>query len=107
MEQLQNVSISGSGRIGGGTYDQVKIAGSGKVTGELECQELHVSGSASLQSNVKACSVRLPEEALAEIGRMAGQRLLATGRRRFGVMCGSLERHIYKDGGKVVPRAIG
>ena len=35
--------------------------------------------------------------AFREIGRMAGQRLLATGRRRFGVMCGSLERHIYKE----------
>ena len=57
MEHLQNVSISGAGRIGGGTYDQVKISGSGKVTGELECQELHVSGSASLQSNVKAGSI--------------------------------------------------
>jgi len=50
----RNVRIAGSGTIEGGSYGQVKIAGSGKVTGDLEAEEFSSAGSATAQGNLKA-----------------------------------------------------
>lgn len=50
----QNISISGSGRVSGGAYGQVRISGSGKVEGDVTAQEIRVSGSARFQGEVKA-----------------------------------------------------
>jgi len=50
----RNVTISGSGRIEGGTYGTVKIAGSGKVVGDLTAEEFKAAGSAKVEGNLKA-----------------------------------------------------
>ncbi|GAB4305722.1 MAG: polymer-forming cytoskeletal protein [Candidatus Bipolaricaulota bacterium] len=50
----QNISISGSGRVSGGEYGQVRISGSGKVDGDVTAQEIRVSGSGRFQGEVKA-----------------------------------------------------
>ncbi len=49
-----SVSISGAGRIAGGTYESVSIAGSGTVEGDLSAREVEVSGSASFRGSVSA-----------------------------------------------------
>ncbi len=53
MEE-QSVSISGSGRVSGGEYTQVRISGSGKVEGDVVAQEIRVSGSGRFTGAVKA-----------------------------------------------------
>ncbi len=49
-----NVSINGSGTVGGGTYDSVNINGSGRVGGDLICQKMTINGSGSVHGNVRA-----------------------------------------------------
>lgn len=49
-----DTSISGSGSIAGGCYNDVKISGSGKVTGDLDCTSFRISGSGKAVGNVKA-----------------------------------------------------
>ncbi|MBC7318457.1 bactofilin [Candidatus Bipolaricaulota bacterium] len=50
----RNVTISGSGRIEGGTYGTVKIAGSGRVVGDLTAEEFKAAGSAKVEGNLRA-----------------------------------------------------
>jgi cytoskeletal protein CcmA (bactofilin family) len=52
--QGQSVSISGSGRISGGEYEQVRISGSGRVEGDVAAHEIRVSGAGRFQGTVKA-----------------------------------------------------
>ncbi|MGB9758091.1 MAG: polymer-forming cytoskeletal protein [Candidatus Bipolaricaulaceae bacterium] len=50
----RNVTISGAGRIEGGNYGTVKIAGSGKVVGDLVAEEFKAAGSAKVEGSLKA-----------------------------------------------------
>lgn len=50
----RNVTISGAGRIEGGSYGTVKIAGSGRVVGDLVAEEFKAAGSAKVEGNLKA-----------------------------------------------------
>lgn len=40
-----DMKISGSGKIGSGEYDDVRISGSGRSEGLIRCKSLHASGS--------------------------------------------------------------
>ncbi len=50
----QNVSISGSGKIGGGDYGNVRISGAGRVDGDLTAEEIRISGSGRVMGTVRA-----------------------------------------------------
>ncbi|MEN3011112.1 MAG: bactofilin [Candidatus Bipolaricaulaceae bacterium] len=50
----RNVIISGAGRIEGGTYGTVRIAGAGRVLGDLGTEEFKAAGSAKVEGNLKA-----------------------------------------------------
>lgn len=50
----RNVTVSGAGRIEGGAYGTVKIAGSGRVMGDLTAEEFQAAGSAKVEGNLKA-----------------------------------------------------
>ncbi|QAA77237.1 MAG: hypothetical protein BIP78_1471 [Candidatus Bipolaricaulis sibiricus] len=52
--EAQSISISGSGRVSGGEYTQVRISGSGRVEGDVVAQEIRVSGAARFHGDVKA-----------------------------------------------------
>ncbi len=47
-------NIAGSGKLPGGLYGKVKIAGSASVDGDLEADEIEIAGSGNLKGNVKA-----------------------------------------------------
>lgn len=47
-DEVQDISLSGSGTIAGGKYDRVKISGSGKISGDVEANELRINGSATV-----------------------------------------------------------
>lgn len=57
MERKDSVYITGSGRIEGGAYDEVKIMGSAQVNGDIEANRVHTAGSAQFSGNVKALNV--------------------------------------------------
>ena len=65
-KQRPDASIAGSGKLAGGVYGKVRIAGSGSVDGDLEAGEVSISGSGNLGGSVKAeklstagsCSIR-------------------------------------------------
>ena len=44
-KKLNDISISGSGKIAGGEYDNIRISGSGSMTGDVTANSVHISGS--------------------------------------------------------------
>lgn len=55
MQEKNNLSISGAGVVAGGEYGCVKFSGSGRVDGDLKCDELRCSGSVKVAGGVE-CS---------------------------------------------------
>ncbi|AAK76782.1 cytoskeletal protein CcmA (bactofilin family) [Clostridium acetobutylicum] len=53
-EKLSDVKVSGSGSIGGGNYDEVKISGSAKINGNVNCNSYMCSGSSTANGNITA-----------------------------------------------------
>lgn len=49
MDNLRDIHISGGGRVGGGRCGSVNISGSGKIQGNLECENFHVSGAGKVE----------------------------------------------------------
>ncbi len=47
-----DMSIAGSGTIGAGEYDNIKISGSAKVVGPVRCKNLSCSGSARCEGDM-------------------------------------------------------
>lgn len=47
-----NASVAGAGSVGGGTYNEVNICGSGKVNGDINCASFDSSGSAKVDGNL-------------------------------------------------------
>lgn len=58
-QKLGNISISGSGSAGGGTYDTIKISGSGKLTGDTVCNEFKCSGSSKVENKLAAGTAKV------------------------------------------------
>lgn len=58
-DNLKSMRISGSGSVHGGVYDEVKISGSGRISGDVECTSLKVSGSAKIEGKVKTGECRI------------------------------------------------
>lgn len=50
----ERVSIAGSGRIGGGTYHSVKVAGSGTIDGDVTAQTISIAGSCTIEGSATA-----------------------------------------------------
>ncbi|GAA0787126.1 polymer-forming cytoskeletal protein [Hathewaya limosa] len=50
--ELGNLYISGSGRCSGGKFRSVKILGSGKIVGDIECEDFKISGSGKVEGNI-------------------------------------------------------
>jgi cytoskeletal protein CcmA (bactofilin family) len=58
-DKMRDLVISGSGSASGGTFDHVKISGTGKIAGDLECSHLKVNGALKVDGNVKAKKVTI------------------------------------------------
>jgi len=60
MEQnLQDVKVSGAGKIGGGKYRDVKISGAGSVSGDIECISFDTSGASTVNGNIKTKNLEI------------------------------------------------
>lgn len=59
-ENLQsNLRIDGSGSALGGQYNSVRINGTGKVNGDIICNEFTVNGSGEVEGNVESENIRI------------------------------------------------
>lgn len=57
MSNKRDLNLSGSGSVGGGDYNSVKINGSAKVLGNISCENLDINGSGKLNGTVKSTSI--------------------------------------------------
>jgi len=58
-DERRAVSISGSGRLSGGTYAGVTISGSGRIEGDLTADVFRISGSGKVEGDLEAKEVRV------------------------------------------------
>jgi len=58
-EERRSVSISGSGRLGGGEYQRVTISGSGRIDGDVTAEELKISGSGRVSGRTEAGQIAI------------------------------------------------
>lgn len=79
---LGDLSISGSGSAGGGSFRRVSISGSGSVRGDVACTSCKVSGSARIEGALKA-----------EEGKISGSAHI-TGDTEIGTLSVSGSAHI-------------
>lgn len=49
---MNDIKISGSGKISGGEYDAISVSGSAKISGSIGCSEMKVSGSCKVEGDV-------------------------------------------------------
>lgn len=92
FQNLPNVTISGSGRFGGGSYNEVTISGSGSCQGDVVCRELHVSGSGHFGGRLE-CTDNLRASGSVHIdGDTAAGEVKISGAGHFGASleCGGL-----------------
>lgn len=54
MEERRDFKLSGAGTVGGGVYNEVKLSGACKITGDIDCNFMKVSGACSISANIKA-----------------------------------------------------
>ncbi|MGQ9602396.1 MAG: polymer-forming cytoskeletal protein [Candidatus Bipolaricaulia bacterium] len=52
-KERKNASISGAGKLSGGVYDTVKVAGSGKIEGDVDANQISTAGACKIEGNVK------------------------------------------------------
>jgi cytoskeletal protein CcmA (bactofilin family) len=53
------IRIAGHGSVAGGTYREVHVSGSGRITSAVECDVLRVSGTVICEGTVKARDIRV------------------------------------------------
>mgnify|MGYP000109659965 CR=1 FL=1 len=69
----QNLNCSGSTRVDGGEYGEVRVSASLRVDGDLRCDTLQCSGSAKIEGALScAGEVRCSGEAAMQEGRFSG-----------------------------------
>ena len=75
----QNLNCSGSTRVDGGEYGEVRVSASLRVDGDLRCDALRCSGSAKIEGALSCAgevrcsgSVKVAGEAAMQEGRFSG-----------------------------------
>ena len=78
-EMKQNLNCSGSTRVDGGEYGEVRVSASLRVDGDLRCDTLQCSGSAKIEGALSCAgevrcsgSVKVAGEAAMQEGRFSG-----------------------------------
>lgn len=93
----ERVSIAGAGKIGGGTYQSVKVAGSGTIEGDVRAETISAAGSCTIRGSVEAEEVRLAGSGRVE-GDVRAEEVRVSG---SGVVEGELEADVVKASGSL------
>lgn len=56
-EKLSDINISGSGKVNGGRYNEVRIRGTAEVDGNIQCNKYKCSGSSIVNGNVETKTI--------------------------------------------------
>ncbi len=56
MENRNDTKLAGSGSISGGIYRNVHVSGSGSLNGDIDCHDLHCSGSAHAYGSIHSAT---------------------------------------------------
>ncbi|KMK75606.1 polymer-forming cytoskeletal protein [Alkalihalobacillus pseudalcaliphilus] len=59
LKEKGNLIISGSGSATGGEYDQVKISGSGRISGDIECEKFLCNGSSKVEGDIEGVQITI------------------------------------------------
>jgi len=82
-DERRSVSISGSGRMSGGTYTGVSISGSGRIEGDVICDTLRISGSGKVDGSLETKEARISGAGKVSGDTEAGQ-ITVSGSGTFG-----------------------
>lgn len=92
--ERKDLVISGTGSASGGLYDLVKISGTGKVHGDIDCNDMAIYGTATMEGNVKAKAVHISGKARIT-GSLKTEHVKIHGSTRMGgdVQCKQFDCH--------------
>ena len=82
-ENRGDLKISGSGSAGGGNYNNVKISGSGKIDGDIDCSTIAISGSGKIGGGIVAERVKISGSAKIT-GNVKAEEVRVSGGASFG-----------------------
>ena len=89
-----DIKISGSGVVGGGEYEEIKISGSAKIDGDVHCESFACSGSVHGEGHL-ICKGDLKVSGSAKVdGPVQGKSVHVSGSVRCGDLRGSEEIHV-------------
>lgn len=97
-KKLSDMKISGTGKIGGGEYDNVKISGSARIEGDIECNYYKCSGSSNANGNVRSKTIEISGSTRI-CGNVDAEELNVSGSSRI---LGSVNTKILKVSGSTV-----
>ncbi len=72
-----DINISGSGSVGTGEYEKIRVSGSARGEGLIRCEELHVSGS--FRHEAVECSGKTHISGSAKINKLAAKEIHVSG----------------------------
>ncbi|KYD07463.1 polymer-forming cytoskeletal protein [Saccharococcus caldoxylosilyticus] len=92
--ERKDLVISGTGSASGGLYDLVKISGTGKVHGDIDCNDMAIYGTATMEGNVKAKAAHISGKARIT-GSLKTEHVKIHGSARMGgdVQCKQFDCH--------------
>jgi len=92
--ERKDLVISGAGSASGGLYDLVKISGTGKVHGDIDCNDMAIYGTATMEGNVKAKAAHISGKARIT-GSLKTEHVKIHGSARMGgdVQCKQFDCH--------------
>jgi cytoskeletal protein CcmA (bactofilin family) len=91
----ERVSIAGAGRIGGGTYHSVKVAGSGTIEGDVKAQTISTAGSCVIKGSVEAEELKTAGSCRVE-GDVRAEEFRTTG---SATVEGEVQADVFKSSG--------
>jgi cytoskeletal protein CcmA (bactofilin family) len=92
--ERRDLVISGTGSASGGLYNLVKISGNGKVHGDIDCNDMAIHGTATMEGNVKAKAAHISGKSRI-IGTLKTEHVKINGSARIGgdVQCRQFDCH--------------
>ncbi|MGX1984164.1 cytoskeletal protein CcmA (bactofilin family) [Thermolongibacillus altinsuensis] len=92
--ERRDLVISGAGSASGGLYNLVKISGTGKVHGDIDCHDMSIHGTVTMEGSVKAKAVHISGKARMT-GALKTEHAVIRGSVRIGgdVQCKQFDCH--------------
>ncbi|MDQ7092149.1 polymer-forming cytoskeletal protein [Desulfosporosinus sp. PR] len=98
MTKLSDLSISGMGKVNGGTFGNVDISGLGTIQGDVEAERIIISGKGTIEGNTKAAQ-KIDISGMGRItGNVEGKEITSSG---TGTIEGNLQGERIQTSGNL------